>query len=504
MSPIANDMTITEADIETLAERLGVPLSDDERADFAALVDAGAAEADEYRPPSFPTPGRADVDRPEGRDSDDDSNVWITRFRLDGGDGPLSGVRIGLKDNIAVADYPMTCGSTLLSDFEPSFDATIVQRLLDAGGTIVGKTNMEAFAWSGSSDISDFGTVRNPHDPAFLSGGSSSGSAAAVAANDCEAAIGGDQGGSIRIPSAWCGIVGLKPTHGLVPYTGIYPLDPTIDHAGPMARDVETAAKLLTAIAGEDRRDGIRLDPRQPRGVAGEEYASDLDASPETFSVGVLEEGFGWESSGPEIDATVRATIDDLEERGVTVDRVSVPDHRDVLSLISILETQGGYRTVAEDAVPTQQDGWYWTELARTIRSRVEANPEALPPTTKQALLFGEYLISEYGVAPYGDAKNAMLGLRRAYDSALAERDALVMPTVPMAPYEHDEDLGRRGRLARIVENHRNTATFDHTHHPALSVPCGSVEGLPVGIQLVGSQFDERTLLRIGRLVESL
>ncbi len=499
-----SDPEEAEARIEVLADRLGISLSVAERADFAEIVDEAATAIDEYRPPSFPAPGRADVERPPGRPGDDELDAWITRFTVDGGDGPLSTIRIGLKDSVAMAGYPMTCGSTFLRDFEPSFDATVVRRLLAAGATIVGKTNMEAFAWSGSSDISDFGTVPNPHDRSVLAGGSSSGSAAAVAVGDCEAAIGTDQGGSIRIPSAWCGIVGLKPTHGLVPYTGIYPLDPTIDHVGPMARNVETTARVLSAIAGEDERNGIRLDPRQPRGVAGEEYAADLDADPGDFRIGVLEEGFGWAASDGTIDETVRSTVDDLADRGATVERVSIPDHREVLSLIGPLETQGGHRTVLENGVPTHQDGWYWTELVRESRSRMGSRAEELPATAKQSLLLGEYLRENHGVEPYAECKNAILGLRRAYDRLLSDLDALAMPTVPMGPYERDESLSRRDRLDRIVENHRNTATFDHTHHPALSVPCGRIDGIPVGIQLVGSFFDERSLFRIGRSIERL
>lgn len=502
--PLMTDTKVSEATIEALAQRLEISLSSEECADFATLVEREAAGVASYRPPSFSLPDPVSIDRSERRPADGEQNIWITRFDLESNDGPLSGLRIGVKDNIAVAGYPMTCGSSVLDEFEPTIDATVVRRLLQAGARLVGKTNMEAFAWSGSSDISDYGTVPNPYDSGHLAGGSSSGSAAAVAVGDCEATLGGDQGGSIRIPSAWCGVVGLKPTHGLVPYTGVYPLDPTIDHVGPIATNVETTAKVLSSIAGEDRHEGIRLDSRQPPGVSGDDYQADLGADPGEFTIGVLAEGFGWDAADPGVEESVRNTIAALETAGVTVETVSVPAHRDTLSLIAALETQGGHRTVAEDGVPTHRDGWYWTELARSVRSATEQRADQLPPTVKGAALLGEYLVNEHGIEPYADAKNAVLGLRQAYNRTLAERDALVMPTVPMKPFERDDDMDRLGRLARIVENHRNTASFDHTHHPALSVPCGRVDGLPVGIQLVGSSFDERTLLALGEVVESI
>jgi len=181
-----------------------------------------------------------------------------------------------------------------------------------------------------------------------------------------------------------------------------------------------------------------------------------------------------------------------------------VPRHRDSLSVIAALEAQGGSRTVAEHGEPTHRGGWYWPELARALRERV-GDPDrgaSLPATMKAALLTGRQPADRAGVKPYAREKNAVLRLRRAYDRALSDIDALAMPTVPMSPYDRDPDLPRRERLGRIVANHRNIATFDHTHHPALSVPCGTADGLPVGLQLVGERFDDRTLLRLGRCVE--
>jgi len=497
--------------VAAIADDLGLELNDEELADYLAVLDGALDDVQrlmELPSPEFPIHRRTHTDRPPGHEptgDDDPFNVWITRCTVEGDDdGPLAGRTVGLKDNIALAAYPMTCGSRVLRDYVPRIDATVVSRLLDAGATITGKLNMEAFAWSGSSDISDYGTVPNPHDPSRLAGGSSSGSGAAVALGECDVALGGDQGGSIRIPASWCGVVGLKPTTGLVPYTGIFPLDPTIDHVGPMARSVEDVALATEVLAGEDIQNGVRMDARQPRGVSAAPYADALDEGVEDLTIGILEEGFDWPAGDSRIDETVHGVIDDLAARGATVESVSVDFHRDILTLLTPLEIQGGTRTMEEGGVGTHHTGWYWTDLVDAVESRTRSRTDELPPTAKGSLLVGTYLAETYGIEFYAKAKNIVLELERQLTAHLDRCDALVMPTIPMLPFERDDSLSRTERLGRIVENHRNTATFDHTHHPALTVPCGGVDGLPVGLQVVGSHFDEATLFTVGAAVERL
>ncbi|MFC6987950.1 amidase [Haloplanus sp. GCM10025708] len=497
--------------VAAIAEQLGLELTDEELADYAELLDGALADVErivELPSPEFELHRRTYTDRPAGhRPTDDDNpcNVWITKCTVEGDErGPLAGRTVGLKDNIALAGYEMTCGSRLLRGYAPQIDATVVTRLLDAGATISGKLNMEAFAWSGSSDISDYGTVPNPHDPSRLAGGSSSGSGAAVALGECDIALGGDQGGSIRIPASWCGIVGLKPTTGLVPYTGIFPLDPTIDHVGPMTQSVEDAAVATEVLAGEDRQNGVKMDARQPRGVSADDYTAALDEAVDGMTLGVLEEGFDWDESNPAVDRTVRGVVDELESRGANVESVSVDYHRDILSLITPMEIQGGTRLVEEAGVGTHHTGWYWSDLIDAFEPRKESRADELPPTAKNSLIVGTYLADEFGIEFYAKAKNVILELERQLNEHLDRCDALVMPTIPMLPYERDESLSRVERVGRIVENHRNTATFDHTHHPALTLPCGSVDGFPVGMQLVGSHFDERTLFTVAQTVEEI
>src|SRR5437763_9632150 len=195
-------------------------------------------------------------------------NAWYQKCSIKGAaSGILAGKRIAIKDNVCVAGVPMMNGSSVLESYVPEFDATIVTRILDAGGEIVGKAVCEHLCFSGGSHTSDTGPVLNPHDHTRSAGGSSSGSTALVVASECDMAIGGDQGGSIRIPSCWCGAYGLKPTYGLVPYTGIFPIELTLDHTGPMARTVADVALLLEVIAGPDG-----LDPRQRADLQGDGY----------------------------------------------------------------------------------------------------------------------------------------------------------------------------------------------------------------------------------------
>ena len=231
-------------------------------------------------------------------------NAWYWRCSIKGGRGEcqLAGKRVAIKDNTCVAGVPMMNGATVLEGFDPDIDATVVTRILEAGGEIVGKAVCEYLCFSGGSRTSDTGPVRNPHDPTRSSGGSSSGSAALVVAGECDMAIGGDQGGWIRIPSSWCGAYGLKPTYGLVPYTGAMAIERTLDHLGPIAATVVDVALLLQAIAGADGYDARQVD------ISVDDYLGTLDAGVVGLRIGIVEEGFGWPSSEVDVDECVRVS----------------------------------------------------------------------------------------------------------------------------------------------------------------------------------------------------
>jgi len=263
------------------ADALGIDFSAAERADYRTLVaeqrEALAAVSDAPAPRFETLHGsperydgrvvdrRADPERGAGTerasgaggvdDPADPYNAWLCRCRIPGAaSGPLADLTVGIKDNAAVAGLPCTQGSRALTEFVPTVDATVVGRLLDAGATVAGKHNMDAFALGDAGELGGFGPTLNPHDRTRLAGGSSAGSAAAVAAGDCDAAIGTDQAGSVRTPAAWCGVVGVKPTYGLVPYTGLFGMDFGFDHAGVLAGSVADAAQVLETVAGEDRQ----------------------------------------------------------------------------------------------------------------------------------------------------------------------------------------------------------------------------------------------------------
>jgi amidase len=497
-------------ELRDYAAAVGFSPPDSELEDYSALVDgllASIEDVESIEEPSFemhdtayPREGGA---RPA--EADNPYNAWITRCRVEGAkQGPLAGKTVGLKDNIALADVEMTCASKLFEGYVPRIDATVVRRLLDAGATIVGKLNMEALALSGSGDVSDFGSVLNPLNTDYLAGGSSSGSGAAPAAGDCDIAIGADQGGSIRMPSAWCGLVGIKPTSGLVPYTGIMPIDMSIDHVGPLGRTVEDVAITLTAIAGEDVQMGTALDPRQPAGVKGEDYVDALDADIGDIRIGLLREGVGWESSDAVVDAAISAAMDSFRELGAEVGEVSVPLHRRSRSLWTAVGVPGGIYFLRENAVGSNFDGWYNTDLLDFFQEHRASRAERYPPTLKPAWLAIAHLDRHGARLPYARAQNIALGLRRAYDEQLQRVDVLAMPTTPMLPFPHDPELSMRERVGRTLDNLLNTAPFDLTAHPALSVPCGITEDdLPIGLMLVGRHLEEGTLLRVAAALEA-
>src|SRR5262245_56282201 len=269
---------------------------------------------DELPPVSYPRlPGR----RPAPEENR--HGAWYIKTEIEGAaSGKLKGKKVALKDNICLAGVPMMNGASTMEGYVPDVDATVVTRILDAGGTIVGKTVCEYFCFSGGSHTSATGPVHNPHRIDYSAGGSSSGSATVVALGEVPMALGGDQGGSIRIPAAFCGIYGLKPTHGLVPYTGIMPIELTLDHTGPMTATVEDNALLLEVLAGPDG-----LDPRQ-YGTAAKPYRDALGRGASGLRIAIVEEGFGHAQSLTQVDAIVRESAERFRGLGAAVETVSI------------------------------------------------------------------------------------------------------------------------------------------------------------------------------------
>jgi amidase len=481
-------MQLTEEELATFAEAAGSTLAGFRRLDELP---------DEVLPVAYP---RADAGhRPTGEDNP--SNGWTWRCSIPGAaEGPLAGRSIGVKDNVCVAGIPMLNGSPIMEGYVPREDATVVTRLLDAGAEIVGKTAVPAFCFDGGG-LTGYPDPQptNPHDPAYLCGASSNGSAAVVVTGQADMALGGDQGGSIRLPSSWSGCCGHKPTHGLVPYTGIFPIELTLDHIGPMARTVADCALMLDAIAGEDG-----MDPRQI-GVRTQPYAQELQQGADGLRVGILREGFEIpDVSEPDVDAAVREAAAVLERAGAHVEEVSVRMHRDGLAIWNAIAIEGATDLMVRgDAFGTNHSGHYTTDLVDFYGRARRARAADYSVTVKLTVLLGHYLSDDYNHHYYAKAQNLGRRLRAHYDEALERCDVLVLPTTAMKARPFPVDGAVADVLAAALGNLHNTSPFDVTGHPALSVPCGNTDGRPIGMMLVGRRFDDATVLRAGHAYES-
>ena len=389
--------------------------------------------------------------------------------------GPLHGVPLGVKDLISTAGLRTTMGSAFFEDHVPDHDAAVVQKLEEAGAIIVGKTNTHEFAYGTTGDRSRFGPVGNPHDPSRISGGSSSGSGAAVAAGLVYGALGTDTGGSIRIPAALCGAVGMKPTFGRVSKHGVFPLARTLDHVGPLTRTVADNALLLNALAGHDPDDPYSI------GAEPEDFARGL-GDPGGVRGGVVgvPSGFYFERLDGEVAQRMGEAIEAFRGLGVEVRGVEVPLLREALDAQRLVLAAEAYAVHAE---------------------RLRTEPERFDEEVRERVAAGEALRAH----EYAEAQRTKLGSLRAFGRVLEGVDVLLSPTVPIPATE----IGQR----RVVVDGREESVRASLNHltgptnlnglPSLSVPCGlTTSGLPVGLQIVGRPFDEATLYRYGHALE--
>ncbi|HEU4361150.1 MAG TPA: amidase [Mycobacterium sp.] len=416
--------------------------------------------------------------------------------------GPLTGYRVAIKDNTAVAGVPMMNGSATLAGFVPARDATVVTRLLEAGATIAGKAVCEDLCFSGGSHTSVTGPVLNPWDTSRTTGGSSSGSAALVAAGEVELAVGGDQAGSVRIPSSFCGTVGHKPTFGLVPYTGAFPIEMTVDHLGPIARTVRDAALMLSVIAG---RDGC--DPRQPSDVVVDDYLGALDRGVAGLRVGVVREGFGFDGlSDRAVDEAVRTAVFQLRDAGMEVQEIDLPWHRHALHVWGVIATDGAaVQMIDGNGYGHNWDGLYDPELIEFFGRQRREVADRWSPTVTAVSWAGRWSAEQLHTKHYAMARNLVPVVRRHYDDALASFDVLAMPTLPMtAPKLVAPTDPIAVSVQRSMEMIVNTAPFNVSGHPATSVPAGLVDGLPAGLMFIGKRFADATCLRVARAWEKL
>ena len=433
--------------------------------------------------------------RPEG--DENPHNAWYVKTSIKGaGDGKLAGRRVAIKDNLCVAGVPMMNGSSILDGYVPEVDATVVTRILDAGGEIAGKAVCEYYCVSGTSSTSDTGPVHNPRKHGYSAGGSSSGSAALVAAGEVEMALGGDQAGSVRIPASYCGICAMKGTFGLVPYTGAISLETTIDHCGPMTDTVANNALLLEVIAGPDG-----LDSRQS-GVQTKPYTEALGRDIDGLRIGVVAESFGHWNSQPDVDASVRSAAERLARLGAEVTDISVPMHEQANMIWTPIGQEGGFRTMLAHGGPGGAEGLYVTSLI-DASGAWRGRADEFADTIKIMALFGQYARTHYRGHYYAKAMNLRRKLRAAYDAAFAEVDLLLMPTLPMKASELPADDATPEEITAVAwEMLANTSGFDVTGHPAFSMPCGMSDGLPIGLMLVGRHWEEDTIYRAAHAFE--
>ena len=490
----------THAQLREIVAELGMHMSDARIQEFLDVMqgtldayDAVDAMPDYLPPVLYP---RTAGHRPTAEENP--LNAWYVKTEVRGAPrGPLHGRTVALKDNVCLAGVPMMNGASTLKGYTPDVDATVVTRLLDAGATIVGKAHCEYFCLSGGSHTGAAGPVENPHKAGYSAGGSSSGSAALVGGGYVDMAIGGDQGGSIRIPSSYSGCYGMKPTHGLVPYTGIMPIEATIDITGPMTQNVLDNAVMLQAIAGEDG-----LDPRQFHPQV-DDYVAALGRGAGGMRIAVVKEGFGHPVSEPDVDARVRAGAELLKRLGATVDEVSIAAHLQGLAIWTPIALEGLTNQMMHgNGMGTGWKGMYTTSLL-DFHAHWRSRADELSDTLKISMFVGQYYLKHHRGHYYAKAQNLARQLREEYDRVLGAYDLLLMPTLPMkATPLPPRDAPLAVYCQRAFEMLPNTAPFSLTGHPAMSVPCGMSDGLPVGMMLVGGKWKEAVIYRAAAAFE--
>ncbi len=492
----------TPTEIGDIAKSFGMALTEADSVSYVGLIKGILTSYEVIDTLAEPKPTvkypRTAGHRPEP--GDNPLNAWYWRAEVKGAEtGPLVGRTVALKDTTCLAGVPMMNGSAVLEGFVPDFDATIAERILDAGGTIVGKAACENLCFSGGSHTNHIAPVHNPHKRGFSAGGSSSGSTALVASGAVDLAMGGDQGGSIRIPASWCGAYGLKPTYGLVPCTGIFPIEQTLDHSGPICGSTDDVALLLSVIAGRDP-----LDPRQFE-CETQDYRAAIGKGAKGLKIAVVKEGFARPESEEAVDKKVRSAATRFEKLGATVSEVSIPMHLDGVAIWTAIAAEGAAELMVKgNATGTNWQGYYATSLLDAYARGWRSRPNDLPDTVKLVLFTGEYMQRFYHGHYYAKAQNLRRVLRQAYDSVLSKYDLLLMPTTPMkAQPLPAPDCSREENLGRALEMINNTCPFDASGHPAISLPCGMVDSLPVGMMLIGRKFDEATVLRASDAFET-
>ena len=406
---------------------------------------------------------------------------------------PLAGVPLAIKDNLCTKGVTTTCASRMLEGFVPPYESTVTGKLWDAGAVLLGKTNLDEFAMGGSTETSAFGPTANPWNLDHVPGGSSGGSAAAVAAGECMAALGSDTGGSIRQPASFCGVVGLKPTYGRISRYGLVAFASSLDQVGPFTSNVADAAALLQVMAGHDPRDSTSLKAPVP------DYSADLGKPIKGLKVGLVRECFEQEGLDPQVKASVMAAAQQLQSLGAELVDVSCPRFTDGIATYYVIAPSEASANLARyDGVKYGYRAEDAESLAvMTARSRAEA----FGSEVQRRILIGTYALSAgYVDAYYKKAQQVRTLIRRDFDAAYQSVDVLLTPTAPTTSFRNgahaDDPLAMY--LADLLTIPANLAGL-----PAISVPCGFDQaGLPIGVQLIGNVLAESKLLQVAHQYE--
>ncbi len=406
---------------------------------------------------------------------------------------PLMGMPLAIKDNICTEGVRTTCASRMLGDFVPPYDATVIAKLRAHDYLVLGKTNLDEFAMGSSTENSAYGPTRNPWNVQHVPGGSSGGSAAAVAADECVAALGSDTGGSIRQPAAFCGVVGLKPTYGRVSRYGLVAFASSLDQIGPITKDVTDAAILLGIIAGHDPKDSTSADVPVP------DYLKALKKKDlKKLKVGVPAEYFT-EGLDPEVEQAVRAAIEELRNLGGDIKEVSLPTTDAAIATYYVIATAEAGSNLA------RYDGVKYGLRAKGTRDLLDmymkTRSEGFGPEVKRRIMLGTYTLSAgYYDAYYGKAQAVRTLIRRDFTSAFQDVDMILTPTTPTPAFKLGEKIEDplQMYLSDIFTISVNLAGL-----PAIALPCGySKGGLPISLQLIGRPFEEDVILRAAHAYE--
>jgi len=405
--------------------------------------------------------------------------------------GVLEGIPIAVKDNICIKGMPATCASKMLENFHPPYDATVIERMKKAGAIIIGKTNMDEFAFGSSTESSAFGPTRNPFDSQRVPGGSSGGSAAAVGANLCYGALGSDTGGSIRQPAAFCGVVGMKPTYGRVSRYGLIAFASSLDQIGPITRDVKDACILMNVIAGKDEKDSTSVDIHSP------DYTAFLKKDLKGLRVGIPDEYF---TSG--IDNSVKDRITEvigkMKDLGAETRRISLPHTQYGIAVYYILATAEASSNLARfDGV---KYGYRTKNYANLQEMYMNTRGEGFGSEAKRRIILGTYVLSSgYYEAYYIKAQKVRSLIKKDFTDAFKEVDIIVTPTTPELPFKLGD---KKEDPLKMYLSDIFTANINLAGLPALNLPVGSVNSLPVGLQVIAPLFREEKIIEAAYALE--